>query len=901
MSGPDMLSDFLSDVRYRLRAIFRRADVERELDDELRFHIEHATEKQVRAGVSRDEAARRARLEFGGVENVKEETRDARGVRVLETVLRDLRYAARGLRTHPGFTLAVVATLALGIGANAAMFGVMDRLMFRPPAYLRDPGSVNRVYLGYSFRDAKIQSGAVEFRRYRDLTRESTSLAQTAVIYESKMAIGVGEQAREMQVAVVSASYFDLFDAQPVLGRFFDRSEDSLSSAAPVVVLGNAFWKTRFGGRRDIIGQQLQVGSLNATIVGVAPPGFVGIAETQPSVAFIPVVPFGRAAFPDFDVNYSWQWLNLLVRRKPGISIASAQSDVSRAYIRSWEQERAIDPERLPVSVARPHAAIGPLQESRGPEGGRNPSIVLWICGVAGVVLLIACANVANLLLGRAFGRRREIAVRLALGATRSRLVAQLLTESILLALLAGLAGLVIGEAGQTVLRTLFLPKTATVGVLDDPRTIAFAAIVVLLAGILTALAPALQSRRADLTTSLRSGVREGGHRTSRVRSALLLAQGALSVFLLVGAGLFVRSLHNVVSTKLGFDVDPLLYVSTNLRGTHLEKTDAIRLTSRLVEEARSIRGVDAASRIVTIPLYQMMSRTFTVPGVDSASVSFFHYALQMGDIDFFRTVGTRIVRGRGFDSTDRRESPRVVVVSSAMARSLWPKQNPLGKCIKFADTLPCTSVVGVAEDIKSNDIVGDHSMQYYLAIEQSQPREASLFVRMHGDAAGQAERVRKQLQPLMPGSSYLTVTPMREIVDPTMSSWRMGATMFLVFGSLALILAAIGLYAVIAYDVAQRSHELGLRIALGAHARDVLRMVLGEGLRFGLAGIALGVAIALAAGHWVQPLLYEESARDPLVFATVAAMLVIAATAASAIPALRAVRVDPSIALRSE
>jgi ABC-type antimicrobial peptide transport system permease subunit len=264
--------------------------------------------------------------------------------------------------------------------------------------------------------------------------------------------------------------------------------------------------------------------------------------------------------------------------------------------------------------------------------------------------------------------------------------------------------------------------------------------------------------------------------------------------------------------------------------------------------------------------------------------------------------MGTRIVRGRGFDSTDRNSSTGVAVVSQGMAKALWPGQNALGQSIKFGnDTMPCASVIGVAENIKANDVIDDNGLQYYRLLDQSEPQDASIFVRARGDARPLAETVRKQLQTLMPGSSYVTVTPMHDIVDPNLSSWRMGATMFLLFGILALVLAAIGLYSVIAYNVAQRTHELGLRIALGAHARDVLRMVLGEGLRFGLAGIALGVAIALAAGHWVQPLLYGESAHDPLVFAAVAAVLVLAATAASAIPAFRAARVDPSVALRTE
>jgi predicted permease len=887
-------------VRFRLRAIFHRAELERELDDELRFHLEHETAKLERNGVPRDEAVRRARLTFGGLDRVKEEARDARGVHLLENAMRDLRYAIRGLRSRPGFTLAVVATLALGIGANAAMFGVVDRLMFRPLAYLRDPASVNRVYLEYTFGKDKIEGGAIEYRRYLDLARESNTIAQSAVFHDEMLAVGLGDASREMDVGVASASYFELFDAHPVLGRFFDRSEDTVPAGAPVVVLGNSLWKTRFGGRRDVLGQQLQVGSLNATIIGVAPEGFVGVDATQPSAAFISVAAYAALSSPDFADNYSWGWLDVFVRRKPGATVADATTDLTHAYLRSWEQERAMNSDLAPINVANPRAILAPVQPFRGPEPGRDATIIVWICAVAAIVLVIACANVANLLLGRAFGRRREIAVRLALGVTRSRLVAQLLTESLLLAFLATIVGTLIAELGQSVLRTLFLPKDSVVGVLDDPRTIMFAIFVAVVAGILTGLAPALQSGRSSLVTALKSGVREGGEQRTRTRSVLLLAQGALSVFLLVGAGLFVRSLHNIVSVRLGYDVDRLLYVSTNMRGVHLDKQDAYLLKSKLAAESRTIPGVESASQMMTVPLVDIMSRSFSVPGVDSAS-RLGHFGLQMGEPDYFRTAGTRILRGRGFDSTDRVESPKVIVVSDGMAKRLWPRQDALGKCIKFADTLPCTTVVGVAEDIKALDVLGDGDMQYYLSIEQNVPAGASVFVRVHGNAETQVETVRRRLQLLMPGAAYVTVTPMRQIVDPRLSSWRMGATMFLLFGILALVLAAIGLYSVIAYNVAQRTHELGLRIALGAHARDVLRMILGEGLRFGLAGIAIGVAIALAAGHWVQPLLYDESARDPLVFIAVAAVLVIAAIAASAIPAVRAVRVDPSIALRAE
>src|SRR6478672_632801 len=370
-----------------------------------------------------------------------------------------------------------------------------------------------------------------------------------------------------MRVAIVTASYFGFFDAHPVLGRFFDSTEDVAPTGLPVVVLGNALWKTQYGARRDVIGQHLQVGAVHATIVGVAPEGFVGADLSEPAVAFLPVTAYANLEFPGYEKNYEWGWLNVIVRRKPSVTVAAATANLTHAYVQSWEAERAMTPEVAPVADARPHAIVSPIQSLRGPDGGRDAPIVLWICGVAAIVLLIACANVANLLLGRAFRRRREIAVRLALGVTRSRLVAQLLTESLLLALLAACAGVVIGEAGQIVLRRQFLPQSTAVGVLNDPRTIFFACLVALISGLLTGLAPVLQSGRSDLTTSLKSGVREGGAQRSRTRSTLLLAQGALSVFLLVGAGLFVRSLHNVASIRLGYDPEYLLYVSANLRG----------------------------------------------------------------------------------------------------------------------------------------------------------------------------------------------------------------------------------------------------------------------------------------------------------------------------------------------
>ena len=492
--------------------------------------------------------------------------------------------------------------------------------------------------------------------------------------------------------------------------------------------------------------------------------------------------------------------------------------------------------------------------------------------------------------------------MRLALGASRGRLISQLLIEEPH-ARLSGRSGrALVGEVGQTVLRKLFLDKGTTIGVLDDPRTMLFACLAALLAGLLTGIAPALQSGRDDLVTALKSGVREGTPQRSRTRSALLLAQGALSVFLLVGAGLFVRSLRNVASIPLGYDVDPLLYVSTDMRGVHLDKEQDIALKARLEQEARAIPGVERATQVLTIPLWQMRTEDFSVPGIDSASHlgHVLHADGQRrllphhGHADHprprlrldgsarvaaqhrrFRRHGAEALAarecawemregGRRHDALLRRSSawPRTSrrAISSRMTRC-----NTISRSSSSARRVPRCSSACAAARRTSRD-----SAKALAAID------ARCLVRdRHADATTSSIRAR--------------------------GSWRMGAAMFLLFGLLALILAAIGLYSVIAYNVAQRTHELGLRIALGAHARDVLRMVLGEGLRFGLAGIGIGVIIALGAGHWVQPLLYEESAHDPLVFVAVATVLAIVAIAASAIPASRAICVDPSIALRTE
>ncbi|HET9982541.1 MAG TPA: ADOP family duplicated permease [Longimicrobiales bacterium] len=824
----------------------------------------------------------------------------------MDALWNDLRYAVRGLRAKPGFAAAVVITLALGIGANAAIFSVVDRLLFRPPPMLAAPALTHRVYLARTHRGKEGASSGVEYARYTDLTNWTKSFARTAEFTDRKLAIGVGADAREMHVGAVSASFFGFFDAPPALGRYFSAREDSPPEGTPVAVLSYGMWKTRYGGHRDVLGTTLQIGPTVYTVIGVAPAGFVGLWPEQPPVAFIPITTYGATSAPELRgeswwATYHWTWASMIVQRRPGVSLAAANADLTNAFQRSYAAQRASSPRLPPASAARPHAIAASILSERGPNQSSIAKVAKLVAGMALVVLLIASANVANLLLARSLRRRREVAVRLALGVSRVRLASQLLTESVLLALLGGAAGVLVAQWGGSVLRAVILPRGAESAVLGDPRTLLFAAAAALAAGVLTGLAPVWQTRRAELVGDLKAGVREGGYRRSRGRTGLLVLQGALSVVLLVGAGLFVRSLRNVRALRLGYDADRVLVVDLNMRGVELDSAHALMLRRGLLEKAKSLPGVEHAALNTSIPFWSVWSMDLHVAGIDSVS-RLGEFDLNAVTPDYFATMGTRLLRGRGLEARDVAGAPGAMVVSEAMARRLWPGQDAIGQCVKVAsDTVPCTYVVGVAENIKNSSLSDDPELYYYLSAEQFHPDRTGLLVRTRGDAARQAESIRRQLQPAMPAPAYVTVTPFADVVGSEMRSWELGATMFVAFGVLALTLAAVGLFGVLAYDVAQRRHELGVRVALGAQVRDIVGLVVRQGLRVGVAGVAIGCVIALVTARWVQPLLFDVSARDPLVFVAVAALLAGVAVVASWVPARRAAQVDPTEALRAE
>lgn len=895
----------------RLFRLDRPQDVARSVEDELQFHFEMAVEELMAGGLDAPSARAEAERRFGDVQGTREglqaldrqRTVSERRMEWWGGLTQDLRHAVRGLRLRPGFTAAVVLTLGLGIGANATMFGIVDRLLLRPPAYLDRPQDVNLVYFASTYDGVERYQLSTSLMRFHDMRRWTRSFDELAAVYSTPSAVGSGEAAEELTVVSASADFWQLFSAPPVLGRYFGPEEDSLSENSRVAVVGYRYWQTHLGGRRDVLGQELRIGRHGYTVIGVTPAGFVGIGLEQAAV-FIPITATANGEiFGDGSLattSYGYNWLSILARRRAGVSVDAATQDLTSAFLRSYNAMREAQPRSRPVEVARPHALAGPVQRERGPNQSGTSKVALWLLGVAGVVLIIACANVGNLMLARTLGRRREIAVRLALGVSRGRLLRQLLSESLVLALCGGAAGILIAQFGGSVLRSSLLRELEWSSALTDGRILLLTMMLVVVATLATGLIPAWHAGRSDVAGSLKAGVREGTYQRSAMRTGMLVLQVGLSVVLLVGAGLFVRSLRHAVAAPLGFEPERVLYVEVQMREVSLDSSAARQLRERLLEAAAALPEVEHATRQATVPFNTDWSEDLFVAGIDSVN-KLGDFELQGGTPDYFATMGTTVLRGRGIEASDREGSQGVMVVSQAMAAKLWPGRDPIGECVRVTEASnPCTIVVGVSEDIKTRSL-SESALTYYRPMSQLAPGDGGLFVRTRGPATAQVEVVRRALAPLMPGQAYVSVMPLDDVVGQQRRAFQLGATMFTVFGGLALLLASIGLYGVVSYGVAQRRHELGVRVAIGAQVRDIVGMVLGEGMRVAVGAIAMGLVVSWVAGRWVAPLLFETSPHDSAIFTGVAVALLVVALVASLIPARRAAQADPSMALRSD
>ena len=829
---------------------------------------------------------------------------------LMEALAQDLRFAIRTLRKSPGFTLVAAGTLALGIGANAALFTIVDRVLLRPPAGVHDPDHVVRLYVVNRTVTGGEESWPMGYPDYAALADEHRAFSAVAA-YEPPgtmaLATSDGSTLRKVHLESVTPNFFPVLGVRPALGRFFTVDENRPPNGSPVAVLSYELWQTQFGGDPHIVGRTIrldQVGYYGRnrvpfTVVGVAPRHFSGV-DLDAAELWVPIAAAAGESFgPGYRTSYFRASANVLARLRPGVTPAQATAAATIAVRRAFLGAKSRDDIR---------AQLGSIIATRGPGPQAHAvAVAARLAGVAAIVLLIACANIANLLLARATQRRREIAVRLALGISRRRLVGQLLTESGLLALLGGAAALLLAYWGGLLLRVLLLPRITWAGSPVDLRVVGFTAVVTIATALLAGLIPALHGSRADLTTALKAGWRSRTSRLAAIRTGLLIVQAALSVVLLVGAGLFVRSLQRVHAIDLGVDADELVAAMlspASRDGARKLPPDFDAQLAEIVERVRTMPGVAEVATSYMVPLLGEAGRRFSIPGRDSLPP--LQRTINYVSPDFFTTVGTRLVRGRAFTPTDRRGAPLVAIVNETMARAVWPGESALGQCVKIGerpDTLPCTTVVGVVHDTHQMQLVERPLMQLYQPITQSRAtlNTRSLVVRATSDPAALEAPLRSVLSTELPQGMQVRLMRLREAIDPQLRPWRLGVMMFGAFGLLALVVASVGLYSVVSYSVAQRTHEMGVRVALGARPADVARLVLGQSVRVALIGVVIGCVIAVAAGAFIASLLYDTSVHDPLVFGVVAVVLVTVAVVASLVPARRATRVDPVVALMAD
>jgi len=804
-------------------------------------------------------------------------------------VLQDLRYALRTFARSPALVAAAVVCLALGIGANATIFGVVDTLLFRPPPHVLDPERVVRLYFRRRLPPFGTTTSSITGYPLYTLIRESARAfdALAAYTYSQKASLGRGVDARRVRVVLASASYFPLLGVRPALGRFYLADEDRPDGPA-VVVLGYGFWRASFQNDSGILGRQLQLGRSSYTVVGVAPERFTGV-NLENVDAWVPLTTATPELMGPGSLNRGSYFLQIIGRLGPG-GREAAEREATLAF-------RAEDVYSGGDSNAV--ALLGPVQHARGPELSQNARVSMWLTAVSVIVLLVACANVANLLLARALQRQREIAVRLALGAARLRLARQLVTESVLLALAGGVAALLVTLWVGPVIRAFLLPDIPALASAVDGRVLLFTGGVALLTGFLAGLVPALQVGRADLTPALKAGAGEGRYRRSRLRSALLVGQVALTVTLIVGAGLFARSLRNVAGQDFGFDPAHTLLATMDLRAAGYRPAQINQLNLQMLARLEGLPGVEAAAATIGHFGWATAS-SVSVPGRDSipqlkAGGPYY----QRVTAGYFAAMGTP-VHGRAFTPADR-GSP-VAIVNETMARLLWPGESAIGKCFLVGSDKRCAGIIGVVPDARRFNAVEDASMHFYVPFtDDSSEFITALVVRARGRPQDLVAPVRAALQQTAANLPYAAVTPLADLVAPSIRPWRLGTTMFGVFAGLALVLAAVGLYGVLSYTVAQRSHEIGIRMAMGARRGNVLGLMVGQGVKIAALGAGIGAVAALAGGRVLSSLLYGVSPRDPLVLLGAAVIPLVVAAIASYVPARRAAKVDPVVALRYE
>ena len=868
----------------RLRALFRRDAVLHDIDEEMRAHLEMEIEANRELGMTPEEARLSATKSFGNVASLKDLAYEVRGGGFMETLWQDLRYSGRLLLKHPGFTLIAVLTLGLGIGANTAIFSIVNAVLLRPFPY-HAPEQL--VTLGEF-----VPRGSVSYPNFVDWRAQSTVFDSTSAVRsnESYNFTGAGEPER-LQGRLVSAGFFSLLGIKPHLGRDFV-VEDDRPGANPTVVLSYSLWSRRFGNDLNVIGKQITLNNQGYTVVGVAPQNFQYGLDADVSI------PIGLSA-ERFRARGSDPGISVVARLKPNVSQQQAQTETEMVYARMEQQYPETNTGRRGYLLSLHETFIGDV---------RRPLLILL--GAVGLVLLIACANVANLLLVRASTRRREMSVRVALGANRARIIRQLLTESLLLALIGAALGILIAHWGTSFIANQLpagIPRLAEASV--DVRVLGFTLGVSLLTGLLFGLAPALQASRLNLTEALKEGDRGSAGGRQRLRSLLVVSEVALTLTLLVGAGLLIQSFRRVLQVDPGFDSRNLLTMQVSVNNP--DGQQVATFFNQLQENVRKLPGVKSVAISNGLPLVTANHPVFFIEGrplpENGKAPGAIRYTVSP---DYFQTMGIELLKGRVFTSHDTSSTPLVVVIDEALARH-FGDEDPIGRRISQSSSgTPAYEIVGIVRHVEQYNLDEGATQppQFYLDINQipverlpGSTRRINLLTRTDVEPTSLTSAVRGQIAALNKDQPVFNVRTMDEIVAQSIAPRRFSMMLLAVFAVVALVLASIGIYGMMSYSVAQRTREIGLRMTLGAQRGNVLRLVIGHGMKLAIAGVVLGLIAAFALTRTMKNLLFGVSATDPVTFVAIALLLALVALLACWVPARRATKVDPLVALRYE
>ncbi len=872
--------------------LFRRTRTERQLDAELRFHLEQQVADYVATGVSPEEARRRARREFGGLDQVKEECRDVGAARFVESLIQDLRYGLRQLRRNPGFTAVAVLTLALGTGANTAMFSLIDAVLLRPLPYAHPSQLVSIQQRVGHVASADVK---VSYPNFLDWRSQNHVFSSIAAYCESNFTLtGVGQPV-QLPGEFITWDTFRLLGKRPALGRGFLPQDEQAGSHE--VLLSHRLWQSRFRSNPKVVGHAIALDGKSYTIRGVMPAGFQFPINAETAELWTAIAPDAGGKSP-MTADRGAGLFSVIARLKPGVTMSQAEADIGVISRRLAKEYPNTDGDFKGVI----------LQSELRQIVGSVQLALLILLGAVGFVLLIACANVASLLLSRGASRNKEMAIRVALGAGRRRVVRQLLTETFLLSLLGTGLGLLLAVWGTRVLLRLTpvtIPRSSQVGV--DGLVLLFAIALAFVTAVLFGAAPAIQLSKPGLGEALKEGGRSssdtGRHR--RLRNGLVIGETAAAFSLLAGAALLIASYLALQRTDPGFNPHQLLTFTFQLPRTRYSRAQEVSFYTRLLARLRQTPGVRSASGVVPLPETDPWSLSFEIEGHPVASAMRPVAGFVMASPGYFHTMGIPILQGRGFTEADDEKAPPVTVVSQAFAHRYFPNEDPVGRRIRTRASMggvpPWREIVGIVGDVKDRGLAGTPGPVYYVPYNQLPLTTLTFIVRAKGNPRALVSLVRSEMVSMEPNIPLYDIETMEQYLASSSAQARFNTILLGIFASLALLLAAVGLYGVVSYSVSQRTHEVGVRMALGARREDVLKLVVGQGFKLTLIGVGIGIAAALVLTRYLSSLLYGVKPTDPLTFVVVSLTLTGVALLACYVPARRAASVDPMVALRHE